>query len=86
MLLDRELNIKTIYGKGNNNMLYLINGSDLDDNGNPIKLLKIGFTKNLDQREKSYKSMGNFSGFIETRNGDKKFRIRISSLFQKIQI
>lgn len=64
-------------------MLYLINGSDLDNNGNPIKLLKIGFTKNLNQREKSYKSMGNFSGFIETRNGDKNLESAFHLYFRK---
>ena len=52
-------------------MLYLVMGFDKDENDNLIKLIKIGFSDNLNTRENQYKSSGILMGFMKTREGDK---------------
>ena len=49
-------------------MLYLVMGFDKDENDNLIKLIKIGFSDNLNTRENQYKSSGILMGFMKTLN------------------
>ena len=43
-------------------------GFDKDENDNLIKLIKIGFSDNLNTRENQYKSSGILMGFMKTLN------------------
>ena len=58
-------------------------GFDKDENDNLIKLIKIGFSDNLNTRENQYKSSGILMGFMKTREGDKNLEKAFHIYFSK---